>query len=430
MNRLVDLWTAQTRWPTPLHLAEEITPGYTTTGPLRTIADSLVRTLRAGQELTISMPPQEGKSTLLRHTLLWWLLSHPYHRIVVVSYSITIARMHTLWLRNMLESRDFGIKPQYGDSRQTDWKISKWGGEVRAVGVGGSLTGNAADVLVVDDPVKDMQQATSRLYQDTLWDWWQSVAQTRLAPNAPAVVIQTRWHKNDLAGRLQRAGWKDLTIPAKNPDTGEWMESARKGRDWQAIYDRTDPRVWSALYQGKPVDDRTAVFHDEWWQPTTAVRYTDRTIQSWDLSFGNDGDWTVGQVWALVGQEAHLLDQVRGKWTFTEQVNQIAELKKRWPATQGVYVERAANGAAVIDYLARTIPDLVPVIPRSSKTVRAAAVTPYCRNGHVHLPNTPELRQELTDFPSGEHDDQVDALTQALTQLYIGNRPMSINTLE
>ena len=429
MSRLSDLWSVAVRWPSPLDLAQDLLPGYQVTEPLRRISRELVTTLRQGRRLTVSMPPQEGKSTLLRVTLLWWLLAHPYHRIAIVSYSITIARTHALWIRTMLESHDLGIRPRYGDSRQTDWKVDRWDGEVRAVGVGGSLTGNAADVLVVDDPVKDMQQADSSLYRSTLWDWWQSVAQTRLAPGASSVVVQTRWHKQDLAGRLIEAGWPELTIPARDPDTGAWMESARKGRDWQQVYDRTDPRVWSALYQGRPVDDRTAVFHDNWWQPVSVVRHTDRIIQSWDLSFGNEGDYTVGQVWAIVGNDAHLLDQVRGKWTFTEQVNKITALKRKWPNTQGVYVERAANGAAVIDYLAQTIPDLVPVIPRGSKIVRASAVTPYCRAGHVHLPEIPELREELAEFPAGAHDDQVDALTQALTQLYVQNRQMSINVL-
>lgn len=267
-------------------------------------------------------------------------------------------------------------------------------------------------------------------------------------------VSNTRWHHDDLAGRLLRYSaqpWEALNIPAQcvNSATdplgrrvGEFLLSAR-GRDlqdWETRKAEAGPRVWSALFQGSPTPDTGGVFQRSWWQtwrqlPLTVDKHGrqwltgfDTVIQSWDLTFGatENADFVVGQVWGTRGTDTFLLDQVRDRMSFPEQTQAVAALRAKWPQTSAVLIEAKANGAAVISTLASRIPGIVPITPTESKRVRAEAVSPFVAAKNVYIPD-PEsgetawaagLLEELATFPQGEHDDQVDAASQALRWIY------------
>ena len=262
------------------------------------------------------------------------------------------------------------------------------------------------------------------------------------------VSHNTRWHEADLAGRLVSAPdghiWRVLNIPAQAETTddplhrapGEYMISARGRRDWDAIKIRVGARAWASLYQGRPSPADGGIFRREAWGRYQGQRWlTDERganwcregviVQSWDLAFkgGERSDYVVGQVWQQIGSEAWILDQVRGRWTFSETCQQIAQLSQRWPQATAKYVEDKANGPAVMDALGHQIPGLIPVQPEGGKESRAAAVSPMIEAGNVHLPESApwvgELIEEAAGFPNSAHDDQVDALTQALTRLYL-----------
>lgn len=295
--------------------------------------------------------------------------------------------------------------------------------------------------LIIDDPLKDRTEADSLTIRDTCWDWWTDALSARLAPGAPVLLVLTRWHEDDLAGRLTsldtQAGWRVINIPAQceNPDTdplgrqaGEYMVSAR-GRtpsQWEARKATAGARTWAALYQGHPSPAQGDIFHREWWRYWTRMpSLSGRIIQSWDLTFkpGTSSDWVVGQVWMRQGADHYLLDQVRGRWSFTETRDQICNLTAKWPQAVAKYIEDKANGPAIIDELHHQVPGIVPVTPHGSKTERAAAITPLLEAGNVHIP-APNLApwvdglvEEAAAFPQGTHDDQVDALTQALSRL-------------
>ncbi len=429
------------------------------------------------QRLIVSLPPQEGKSQRVSHYgVLWLLRRHPSLRIAIVSYGESVAREFSYLVRNDIAVfdgsdgiLDLGLRLRADSKAASRWRLELPAtGSVYAIGIGGSLTGRPVDLMVIDDPVKDYRDADSLLLSELAWQWWQSVARPRLAPGAPVIVILTRWHESDLAGRLlakqaedERAGlgsfdrWRAINIPAQadhdpalgqtdvlGREPGEFLVSAR-GRtpaQWEATRAALSPRIWSALYQGRPTPDTGDILRREWWrrytlpvwssQPDGSLRVLecDELLQSWDMAFKDTkaSDFVVGQVWARRGAESFLIDQVRGRLTFTDTVAAVRLLTAKWPQARVKLVEDKANGTAVIDSLKREIGGIIPITPKESKEARAAAVSPFVEAGNVWLPDKPialfdveELVEEATVFPNGAHDDQVDALSQALGRFYL-----------
>jgi predicted phage terminase large subunit-like protein len=312
--------------------------------------------------------------------------------------------------------------------------------------------------LIIDDPIKDREQADSETYRQRAWDWWTDVGSTRLAPGAPVVQIATRWHEADLAGQLQAAEdghlWTSLNIPAQadhdpakdetdplGREPGEFMISAR-GRtptQWEAIKVRSGSRTWNALFQGRPAPAEGGMFKRDAWawydQPlwleredgSNVVTHFDDILMSWDMAFKDTAhsDYVVGQVWMRRGADAYLLDQVHGRMDFVTTCQRFRELAAKWPQATLKLVEDKANGTAVINSLRRIVPGIVPEEPHGSKEARAAAVTPLVEAGNVHLP-VPELApwigglvEEAAAFPNAANDDRVDSLTQALNRLVL-----------
>jgi hypothetical protein len=264
--------------PTPLDLAARFDRRTVRTPALELIARRVVAaaTTRDGR-LVLSLPPQEGKSSTLRWAVLWLLAHDPELRVVVASYAASLARTSGRVVRSLIESygRDLGLKVDRSHADASDWQLAGHAGGLRAVGVGGGLTGQPADVLVVDDPLKGQKEADSSTIRESLHEWWSSVALTRLAPGAPVIVVQTRWHEDDLAGRMEAEDWPVLNVPAladgQTPDAlgrppGEWLLSAR-GRtvaDWEAKRKAVGERTFAALYQGRPAPLEGGVFKAAW----------------------------------------------------------------------------------------------------------------------------------------------------------------------
>ena len=249
--------------------------------------------------LSISMPPQEGKST---RCAVWApiraLQLNPERRIIVSSYAEGLAGEHSRTAKNIIEqygarARDpltgvplpdkLGIELSSDKKSGSNWTIKGHRGGVFAAGVGGGMTGRPADLMIIDDPYKNMEEADSAAYRAKVSDWFNAVVTTRLAPGAPIILIQTRWNEEDLAGMLSRREshlpedqreWRQLNIPAVShasiPDglnraPGVYLESAR-GRlpeDWERIKRNVGPRVWSALYQGQPTPVGGGLFSQE-----------------------------------------------------------------------------------------------------------------------------------------------------------------------
>ena len=268
-------------------------------------------------------------------------------------------------------------------------------------------------------------------------------------------VSNTRWHDDDLAGRLIRYSaqpWEVLNIAAQcvTPSTdplgraaGEYMISAR-GRDthdWEVRKAEAGPRMWSALFQGDPQPDVGGILQRGWWQPYAQLPLVvdehgrhwltgfDEVIQSWDLTFGTkseDADYVVGQTWARRGSQVYLVDQVRDRLDYPEQVAAVEAARGKWPQVSAVLIEAKANGQAVISTLSQRVPGIIPITPTDSKITRTKAISPFVAARTVHIPD-PALPvnawvagyvEECAAFPTGTHDDQVDTTTQALSWLY------------
>lgn len=450
------------RWATPGDLARFLDAKTVQTPALDLIDAELVRAASTPDaRLIISMPPQEGKSQRAsRRFPLWLLTQRPETRIAIVSYELGAARRWGRVIRDDIttHARDVGLSVRDDLAAQHEWQLAGHEGGVYAAGIAGALTGRPVDLMIIDDPIKDREQADSEVYRERAWDWWTDVGSARLAPGAPVVLILTRWHHDDLAGRLLAAEdgrlWRVVNIPAQadhRPERGEidplgrqpgeFMVSAR-GRttgQWQARKVTAGPRTWASLYQGRPSPDAGDLFPPEWdrYEQPLWVERADGSrwipgagfelVQSWDLAFKDtkSSDYVVGQVWLRIGADAYLVDQVRARLSFTKTLDAIRSMTARWPQAAAKFVEDKANGPAVINALARQIPGLIPVEPEGSKYARAAAVSPFVHSGNVHLPsaellpNVEDLLEEARAFPNGAHDDTIDALSQALNRLLL-----------
>lgn len=449
------------RWESPGTMALDLTPNTIQTPALEAIDRALVKCFQEpDSRLIITMPPQEGKSTRVANDFpIWALTQNPDLRIVLASYGQDLATRNGRAVRSRIRGN-----PQLGLALATDngaasqWSIRGHGGGVKSVGIGGGITGFAADLMVIDDPVKSWAEAYSETYRRRVWDWWLTEASTRLSPGASVVLVLTRWHHDDLAGKLESESdsrWETLNIPAQSIDgaadplfraAGEYMVSAR-GRtpeQWELRKREVGAHAWASLFQGQPTPGegnllpmaQVSRYDLPLWLvdnqgrnviPQLHGEEDSELIQSWDLAFkGTDrSDWVVGQVWLRRGVHAYLLDQERGRWTFTESCAAIKRLTRRWPQAAAKLVEDKANGPAVLDSLHNQISGLIPVQPMGSKPSRAHAIAPLIESGHVHLPSAKlcpwidQFIEEATVFPVGVHDDQVDAMTQAINRLVL-----------
>jgi predicted phage terminase large subunit-like protein len=455
-----ELQVANLVYPTPGALAQALDPTVIQTPALELIDAALVEVGEGRNDrLIISLPPQEGKSQRAsRRFPSWMLLRNQDLRIAIVSFEHRTARRWGRIIRDDLITHDL-LPIDQGISAANEWQIAGRIGGVYATGIGGALTGRPVDLLIIDDPIKDREQADSETYRETVWDWWTDVGSTRLAPGAPVVLILTRWHEDDLAGRLLGAEnghrWRVINIPAQadhdpekgqtdllGREPGEWLESARRRtvEQWEEIKIEKGSRTFTALFQGRPSPDSGDVLHRDWWGRYTTRPWSqqpdgsylaidmDEVIQSWDMAFKDtkSSDFVVGQVWGRRGAEAFLLDQVHARLSFTGTLQAVLLMTTNWPQAKLKLVEDKANGTAVIDTLRAKVGGIVPVTPHESKYARASAVSPFVEAGNVWLPsdNLPDslfdvraFVDEAAAFPNGAHDDQVDAFSQAIHRL-------------
>lgn len=470
-SQAASLFAPKRQWTTPGELEATLDFRTIQTPALDLIDAALVKLADAVDgRLIITMPPQEGKSSRVQAFVVWWLKQHPDHRVILASYGDELAVRNGRAIRRRITDHpdvlDLHIREDNGAVK--DWTLRHHEGGVLSVGIGAGVTGRPADVLVIDDPIKNQSEADSEAFRNTVWDWWETVGSARLAPGAPVVLVLTRWHEDDLAGRLlaseNGSEWQVLNIPAEadhdpakgetdplDRQPGEFMQSAR-GRtheQWLRRKREAGSRAWAALYQGRPSRQAGNILKADWWQLYHAPMWTTlpdgrcvvnipasdvvELVQSWDMAFKDTkgSDYVVGQVWLRVGNRVYLLDQVRGRWDFTETCRQLRALSVKWPQATAKLVEDKANGPAVINALKATVMGLIPVEPEGSKIARVHAVAPLTEAGHVFLPAPatpdgepfapwqPAFIEEAKGFPNAAHDDQVDCYSQAVHRLLL-----------
>jgi predicted phage terminase large subunit-like protein len=407
------------------------------------------------RNVIVEMGPRYGKSLLFSQWApVWYLELFPSSRVILASYGHDLALHNARACRNIMRAYSDRLTTQLSkDATAADQWNTVEGGGLKAAGVGGALTGFGASLLVVDDPLKDWEEAQSANQREKVWSWFRSVLLTRRHRGASTIIIATRWHRDDLSGRLitedrerVRKGhppiWEVIRLPTiadgearGNPDPLGREDGEVLCPDLFPAEEVLEQRemlgnlIFGAMHQQDPTDPEGTIILREWWRRFDG-RPQPETLYGWtisaDLSFkGNaNSDAVVIQVWARDATDHYLLDQDRGRYSYTDTKAAIQRMYARWPQVTRVLVEDAANGPAVISELGQSIPGMIGIKPLGSKLSRVNAITPLIRTGHVHIPSDDlapwsiGFVDECAAF-TGEKDgidDQVDAMSQYLNQ--------------
>ena len=407
--------------------------------------------------LVISMPPQFGKSMAVTETLpSWYLGKNPRSRTIILSYGEDLAlrfgRRNKEKLAEYGQSL-FGIELSKHKKSDASFEVSGYNGSVISRGIMAGITGNPADLILIDDPIKNREQADSDKYREKLWEEFNNSILTRLSSSGKIILIMTRWHEDDLAGRIIREQILPCTvinIPCEAeeddilgrepgdplfPELGrdkKWMEERKSaylsGENTDAKEMGSGVRTWNALYQGRPTALEGNMIKKEWWKFYESVPSSfDSSVISIDCAFkGTEkSDYVVLQLWARFANDFYLIDQIRERLSFTETISAIRVFSQRYPWCKTILIEDKANGPAVIDSLKREIIGISAYEPKGSKESRVSAVSPVIESGHCYLPRfspfTSLFIDECSSFPNGKNDDIVDSLTMALDRLYLMN---------
>ena len=406
------------------------------------------------KRLVISMPPRSGKSELISHYLpAWYVASFPNKQVILAGYETTFAAEWGGKAREVIVEHGpevFGVTVDEHNSARNNWRVKHEMAAysvMRTAGLGGPLTGKGADMLVLDDPVKNADSVLSQNARDRMWDWWVSVAYTRLQKGGTAIVVGTRWHEDDLIGRLIRQrdegeeDWEVLNLPAI-AEPGDPIGRTEGEALWPEMFPpevleqirRTQgPYWWAAMYMGRPTPLEGGVLKREWMNNRySAPPAMQRVIQTVDSAAksGEDNDYSIVATWGTDGIDFYLLDVWRAKVEFPELKRAVSDqFIKHQPSA--VYVEDASSGMSLLQEMQRET--MIPVIaqqPISNKLGRVHAVSGLFQSGKVKLPRTApwlaEWIEEHTSFPNGAYDDQVDTTAYALHELAYQLSPVMV----
>jgi predicted phage terminase large subunit-like protein len=417
------------------------------------------------KRVMVFMPPRHGKSELVSRRLPALLHGlYPNDELMAATYNAELAgdmtvdvqrimdreAYHDLFPRSRItpegtttryarNSTEHEILPIIGDGGE----VIYFKGKYRAQGIGGSFSGRGANWILIDDPVKNRDDSDSKTVRENVWKFYTSTLRTRLEGEGSILLTMTRWHEDDLAGRLLQLAksdpeadqWTVIRFPAirddqDNPDDprelGEALWPAKFNELWLTGARKAGSRDWSALYQQKPTSEDGNIFKASWFRYYDVIPDKfDQIIQSWDFAVKDKtgADYNVGTVWGRLGTNKYLLHMERGRWSFPAVCQKVLDVTKRFPRSYKKLIEAKANGPAVKQTVDRYVTGIVEIEPRGDKVARANAVAPEVEGGSVWLPK-PQIAPwindyvtEMCSFPLGTHDDIVDSTTMALDEL-------------
>ncbi len=442
-------------------------PGFEVNWHHKLLADKLTDFANGKiKRLIIEAPPGHTKTELASRRCPAFILGkNPDAKIIAASYGSDLSTEISRDVKRIiLDDRyqdlfpNTQLNPKHAvtDERQASqntadrWEIVGRKGSYLARGVGGGITGKRGNFLILDDPVKDDIEARSEAHQEKLWCWYNKVFRSRQAmkikgaDGAGILVIMTRWHVNDLVGRL-------LDEAQRNPKADQWevvkLRAMRREEDlsydprlpgemlWPSAFSEkeywavTDDQTRAALYDQSPTIDGGHIIKTHWANNfyTTLPDLPGLWLQSWDCKAGSKeprSSYVAGHVWFRPNgkSDIYLVDRMHGRWDINETMTRIRAMTTKWPKATLKLVEDKADGRGIITMLCREIPGLVAVKPEGDKITRCKAVTPLWEAGNVWLPDRSiapwidEPIAEWTAFPGAPHDDDVDAMSQALAR--------------
>lgn len=398
--------------------------------------------------LIVTMPPRHSKSlNVSEHLPAWFLGNNPDKRVIAASHTASLAYTFSRRVRNKIASPLWpfpGVSVADDKGAVSAWDIHNRLGGYVSVGVGGSPTGAGGDLILIDDPIRSQQDADSQTVRDALWEWYQGTLYTRLEPGGSIVLTATRWHDDDLTGRLLDAQahggdqWRHVHMPAISDDgTALWPERwsvAALERIRQAV----GSKVFEAQYQGRPVPGEGGTFKHDWWQRYRELPEIVRLEIAVDSAFktGTANDYSVFAAWGVSRLDnAYLLNVFRERVAFPDLIRlgyaAVDWAKGSFPFLEPLLVvEDQASGQSAIQMWESgeqgnrslsVVP--FPVAGQGSKLSRAEGVSPFVEGKRAYIPQDdmfPWVADWLLEhdrFPSGKHDDQVDTTAIALSRL-------------
>ena len=398
------------------------------------------------KRLIINMPPRHTKSEFASYLLPSWFLGNfPGKKIIQTSHTAELAVGFGRKVRNLVDSDRY--KDIFPDvALQADSKAAgRWAtnhtGEYFAIGVGGAVTGKGADLLIIDDPHSEQEATLAEVnpeIYDKTYEWYTSGPRQRLQPGGAIVIVMTRWSKKDLTGQVlkaaaQRSGeeWEVIEFPAILPSGKPLWPQFWKLEELEALRQELPNGKWQAQYQQQPTSDVSAIVKREWWKIWEDDRppYCEFLIQSWDTAFlkTQRSDYSACTTWGVFFQpddtgkdQANiiLLNAFKERMEFPELKQRAMEEYTEWKPDSMIVEAKAAGSPLIFELRAMGIPvqEFTPS-KGNDKIARLNAVADLFASGRVWVPNThwaEELVEEVASFPSGEHDDLVDSMTQAL----------------
>jgi predicted phage terminase large subunit-like protein len=399
-------------------------------------------TNRKIKRLMINIPPRHGKSEMVTVRYpVWNLEKDPTTKVIIGAHSQTLADKFSRKARKIIQAK---CRTQLSGERSAvqEWETSRGGG-CRVVGVGGGITGMGGDIIIIDDPVKNREEANSEAYRRRVWNWYKDDLYTRLAPGGVIILIMTRWHEDDLAGRIlrsdQASDWVVISLPAiaeVNDPLGRAIGEALCPERYP-IDDLLDKKAtllnsFYALYQQMPQPPEGGLFKREWYTIVPSFPHNAQYfVRYWDEGATKDaGDYTAGVLMAYAYGTYYVVDVARGQWDTDERdqiIRQTAALDRtKYGADTQVWVER--EGGSSGKSAARAFVRMLLGYPAfseyvtGSKELRAEPFRSQSAVNNVKLVEgtwNEAWLSEFAAFPTGTNDDQVDATSGAFRRVQI-----------
>lgn len=405
------------------------------------------------KRLMIFTPPRHGKSeqNTVRYPV-YRLEQDPSLRVIVAAYNQTLANKFSRKSRRIATGR---LSLSKDRTAVEDWETEQGGG-LRAVGVGGGITGQGGNLILIDDPVKSRDEANSQTYRDKVYDWYTDDLYTRLEPGGAIVLTMTRWHEDDLAGRILASedgpNWTVINLPAlaeENDPLGRAIDEALCPARYTVsellkIRTAIGSRTFAALYQQRPVEQEGGFFKRSWFTDKffdiAELPKGCQFVRYWDKgATAGDGDYTVGLLMAKMRTDYYILDIVRGQWSTGQRdqiIKQTAFQDRAIYGRVGIWVEQepGSSGKDSVVAIQRLLDGFVVRADKvtGDKLVRAEPFAAACEAGRVYLLKMASwvtgFIDELTSIPNGKHDDQMDTASGAYNKLAHAASLTSTNT--
>lgn len=394
------------------------------------------------RKLIVMMPPRHGKTELVSRRFPAYLLGrNPNNRIIATSYAADVASLinrdvqriidndhyRELFPATTLNSKNIRSTSKGSYLRNNDiFEVVDHVGMYKSAGIAGQITSLGGDFLIIDDYCKSWQDATSETIRRRNYDWYLSTFLTRAEEDARVLITATRWHEDDLIGKVLKddPDFEVIKMPAINENNEALWPGKYDIEHLKKTKQRMGTKVFSSLYQQSPTIIGGSLVKPSWFKyyNKSILNHGYQYISSWDIAESGRGDYTVGQVWAKAGHNYYLVDMYRDKIETPEAVRVIENMHNKHPLIQNNLIENGGGGLAVYQHLKErdNIPGLNTFKPRESKGLRLQRVAPYIEAGNIFLPESSEMTDdfvyEVCSFGSTKYDDITDSFTQAILQ--------------